>query len=115
MPQISGRTSIPATSTVNVISGLLFERVGGRGAAIRCYMSAVLAASSADLTATLIAGSDVLTQDSQGWRDGVEGIQIPEDQIASGVALPGDQILLNVTNGNAAARTVTWRLDIENA
>ncbi len=115
MPQLGSRTSIPLTSTLNVVSGLLFERVGGRGAAIRCYMTAVTAASSADLTATLIAGSDVLFQDSQGWRDGVEGIDIPGDQIGSGVALAGDQILLNVANANAAARVVTWRIDVENA
>ncbi len=114
MPQVSARTSIAATSTVNVMSGLLFERVGGRGAAIRAYIRVVTATGAADITATLIAGSDVLTQDAAGFAEG-EGVIVPDDQIASGVGLPGDQILLNISNANAAARVVAWRVDIENA
>ncbi len=114
MPQVSRRTSIAANTTVNVMSGELFERVGGRGAAVRAYGRVVTATGAADISATLIAGSDVLTQDAAGFAEG-EGVNVPDDQFASGHALPGDQILLNVTNTNAAARIFAWRVDIENA
>ncbi len=114
MPQISGRTSVAPGATVNVLSGRVFERVGGRGAAIRAYLSGLTAGSAADILATFISGSDIITFESSGIRDGVEGLQIPEDQIASGNGLPGDQLVLNISNANAAARVVTWRVDIEN-
>lgn len=114
MPQISGRTSIAANSTQNVLSGLLFERVGGRGAGIRIYMRVVTAAGAAGISATAIAGSDVLFQDAAGLAEG-EGVDVPGDQIGSGVALPGDQLLLNIQNATGGALVVAWRVDVENA
>jgi hypothetical protein len=113
MPQVSAATSIGIGATVNVLSGQLFERVGGRGAAVKAYATQVSGAVAA-CTATLIAGSDVICQDAAL---GVlaQGLRIPDDQFASGVALPGDQLVLNITNGSAGAIVVHWRVDIENA
>ena len=113
MPQVGDATSIGANATVNVMAGQLFERVGGRGAQLKCYIAA-LTGNVGDLNATFIAGSDVITQ-QQGLRVRAGGAQVPEDSVGAGVGLPGDQILLNIENTTAGAIVASWLIDITNA
>ena len=113
MPQVGDATSIAANSTTNVMSGRLFERVGGRGAQLKAYAVQLTGAVGA-VQATFIAGSDVITQE-QGLVLRAGGRQIPEDSVGAGVGLPGDQILLNLINTTGAAIIVSWLVDITNA
>ncbi len=113
MPQDKGYTSIPANSTVNVLAGRLFERVGGRGAYIRGYACA-LTANAGDLESTFIAGSDVLAL-GQGLRPLATGPIVPEDHCVGGPALPGDPLQWNITNTTVGAIVCGWLLDVENA
>lgn len=113
MPQDKGFTSIPATSTVNVLSGRLFERLGGRGAVIKGYACA-LSGNAGDLTSTFIAGSDVIGLNC-GLRPLATGPIVPEDAVVNGVGMPGDPLQWNVTNSTAGAIVCGWLLDITNA
>ena len=110
MPQDKSFTSIGATTTTNVMSGRLFERVGGRPAQIKVYACA-LTGNAGDLEATLVVGSDVICQNA-GLRPLATGPLVPDDQIASGVALPGDPISLQVTNSTAGAIVCGWTIDV---
>jgi hypothetical protein len=113
MPQDKGYTSIAANTTVNVLSGRLFERVGGRGAYVRGYACGLTGAAGA-LTSTFIAGSDVLALD-QGLRPLATGPIVPEDHVVGGPALPGDPLQWNITNTTGVAIVAGWLLDVENA
>lgn len=114
MPQVRIVTTLAAgASNTNILNGQLFERVGGRGARLRLYQ-AQTSGIPGDVTFTFISGSDVIAQDAaMGVQAG--GVQVPESQVASGVGLPGDQLVISLTNGAAAARDVDTLLDIENA
>ena len=59
MPQDKGYTTIAAGTTVNVLAGRLFERLGGRPAIIRGY-ACTTDGVNGELLSTFIAGSDVV-------------------------------------------------------
>lgn len=115
MPQIMGSTSLATGVTDNnVLSGLLFERVGGRGAQIKLYGAITTSGNYGEATVTLIAGSDVLVQNAV-VPERTTGPQVPEDAVAAGVALPGDQLVLSITNNGAGTNVIGWVVDITNA
>ncbi len=115
MPQIIGSTSIlTGVTNANVLSGLLFERVGGRGAQIKLFAVVTTVGNYGEMTCTLIAGSDVLVQDAV-LNENVLGPQVPRDSVAAGVALPGDQLVLSITNNGAGTNVAGWIVDITNA
>ena len=113
MPQDKGFTSIAANSTVNVLAGRLFERLGGRPARIKGYACA-LTGNAGDLESTFISGSDVLGL-NMGLRPLATGPLVPEDAIVDGAGLPGDPLQWNITNTTAGAIVCGWLLDITNA
>lgn len=119
MPMFKNFQSIAAGATVNnILAGSPFERVGGGGAVVRLYAASPNTAA-ADLAAlhivlTFMLGSDTVI-DTAGVGINANGPQVPEDQMAEGVALPGDQITVRATNNNAAARTLGIIVDIQNA
>lgn len=112
MPQDKGYTNIVANTTVNVMEGRLFQRVGGRPAMLKLYACGLTGAAGA-LTATFIAGSDVINLDV-GLRPLAAGPVVPDDAIGSGPGLPGDPIQINVTNTTGADIVCGWLIDVEN-
>jgi hypothetical protein len=112
MPQDKGFTNIVANTTVNVLNGRLFERLGGRPAMIKAYASALSGASGA-CDSTFIAGSDVLGLEC-GLRILAAGPVVPDDQVVSGSALAGDPLQWNIRNTTGADIIVGWLLDITN-
>jgi len=112
MPQISGRGAIAAGPAINVLAGQLFERIGARPARIKVYAcNDDAAAALGDLTATMYVGSEVLVQNAPLPRSPALGLAVPDHQIANGVALPGDQLILEITSA-AAGDTAQWLVDI---
>lgn len=114
MPQNTKTVSVGIGATVNVLSGTLFERVGGRGARIRVYAAGTSSGYAfGELTGTFIVGSDVMFQDA-GIPANANGVSTQDNQLGSGTALPGDQLTFNVTSSSAGAENITFIIDIEN-
>lgn len=113
MPQDKGFTNIVANTTVNVLAGRLFERLGGRGAVIKGYACGLTGAAGA-LQSTFIAGSDVIGLNC-GLRPLATGPIVPDDAVVNGVGMPGDPLQWNITNTTGADIVCGWLLDITNA
>jgi hypothetical protein len=116
MPQDRDHTAVGAGATIaNVLTGRLFQQVGGTGARLKLYAcDSVTGGTNGDLVVTFIAGSDVICQ-NVGLTVDAAGPRVPDHQIAAGAALPGDNLTISVTNNGAAAAALGWVLDIENA
>lgn len=114
MPQNTGTVAVAAGATSNVLSGTLFERVGGRGARVRVYAAGTSTGYAfGELTGTFIVGSDVMFQDANVPVN-ANGVDIQSNQLGSGTALPGDQLTFNVTSSSAGSEDITFIIDIEN-
>ncbi len=114
MPQSKEFASVAAGVTVaNVLSGSPYERVGGLGATVRLY-AIMTAGTAGELKATLLLGSDQVIENA-GLGVNAAGPQVPQDQIAEGTALPGDQITVRIVNDGAGANIYGVLVDIQNA
>jgi len=122
VPQFKTILSIAAGATVNnLLAGSPFERVGGTGATVRLYagspntVAADMALGDPSLVVVdFLLGSDMVIQ-AAAIGINLNGVTVPDDQIAEGVALPGDQITVAATNNNAGARALAIVVDIQNA
>lgn len=113
MPQMPAPvTALAAGATLNIASGKLFEQVRGGGAEITIY-GVQTDGTFGDLKTTVIFGDSVIVQDAQPAVN-ANGIKIPDDAVASGVALGGDQVTINVTNTSVAAKSGYFVVDITN-
>lgn len=114
MPQVKEYASVAAGATVaNVLSGSPYERVGGLGATVRLY-AIMVAGTAGEMKATLLLGSDQVIADA-GLGVNAAGPVVPNDQIAEGTALPGDQITVRIKNDGGGANIYGVLLDIQNA
>ena len=113
MPQMAIRSTLAVSSTTNVASGKLFEHVRGGGADITIY-GAQTNEAYGDAEVTVFFGDAVIVQDMPLPLK-TTGPVVPDDAIASGTALPGDQITINAKNNDAAATVdVTLIVDVTN-
>lgn len=111
MPQVKGFIAVAAGGSAQPDLGQ-FDRVGGRGAVVELYASA-LAGAAGDLNASLFMGSDTsLLNGGLGVKAG--GPTINEDQVAQGVGFPGDKIQVRFDNPSIAAQTVGFTVVIKN-
>ncbi len=112
MPQVKRSTSIGANSTVEIALGR-FDRIGGRGARLKLFAAALTGASGAT-NCTFGAGSDTMVERAD-LDVAAAGPTVPEHQIGEGVGLPGDPIIVEVTNTTGGAIVVNILLVIQNA
>ena len=114
MPQFREVRTLAAGETIeNIMTGSPFERVGGLGAHVKVY--AVQASNTlGDAQMSVLLGSDLIIQNA-GLGLRTAGVVIPDDQIADGDALPGDQITVRLVNTDGAATTIVQTtVDITN-
>ncbi len=114
MPQFQTVQTIAIGATVaNLLTGSPFERVGGLGAHVKVY-AVQIDQGVGDLELTLLLGSDVIVQDA-GLGLRAAGVIVPDDQIADGDALPGDQITVRIVNTDAVNPVILQaKVDITN-
>lgn len=101
---IAGNDSIPANSTVNVLSGTRFENLYKDG------MIDILATGSAlGLEATFFAGNENIIEKAALGAQNRMPID-PDDLIVDdGEGMAGDKLQFNISNTTGAALTAFWK------
>jgi len=114
MSVVRRRVVVPLTGNIDV-NLAPFDRFAGRGGSVSVAATA-LATQEADITFTLMVGSDIIADAYAVGAEGVAG-QGPnrETPRVGGIGAPADPITLNIQNANAAARTVDVDVEIINA
>lgn len=107
--RVSGVTAAIAAgaSSGNVLQGKISEIMQSRGV-IKIYATA----SQVGGQATFTSGSQVVLEPGSAVSQANRAPVIPDDLLATDVALAGDRLNLNFTNTAATATTFYWAVDI---
>ncbi len=115
MAKIRSRTLVPLTGQVDV-NLAPFDRFGGRGGRVKVQATGVLAEANGDLTMTVLVGSDILSNEAVIGAERIVNFG-PDNETPAimGFGAPADPITVRLFNANAADRTVTTDVEVENA
>ncbi len=115
MPSATGNTVIAAGVGVvveNVLAGTQYERVPGQFMHALKVFAVGSNGAAGDTSMEVTLGQRVLLPNGAlGFR--AAGVEVDSDEVTGGVGSPGDLIKLRITNNNAAARNVAWRISLQ--
>ena len=115
MAIIRTNTVVPLTGQADV-NLAPFDRFGGRGGRLSVKATGVAAEANGELTMTVLVGSDILTNESVIGAEAIANKGPDSETLAvKGFGAPADPITVRLFNANAAARTVTTEVEVENA
>ena len=115
MSTIRSNTVVPLTGQADV-NLAPFDRFGGRGGRVSVKATGVSAEANGDLTMTVLVGSDILTNEAVIGSEAIVNLGPNNETPAiKGFGAPADPITVRLFNANAAARTVTTEVEVENA
>jgi len=114
MGELRFRTVVPATGNT-VLDLSPFDRFGGRGGRVTVRVTAVAAEIVADLTFTVLVGSDVLVNAGVPSSAAVNTGPDNETPAITGFGAPADPITITLFNANAATRVMFTNVSVENA
>lgn len=115
MSMVRSNTVVPLTGQADV-NLAPFDRFGGRGGRLSVKATGVQAEANGELTMTVLVGSDILV--NEAVIAGERALNLGPDAetpTVRGFGAPADPITVRLFNANAAARTVTTEVEVENA
>jgi len=114
MGELRFRTVVPAVGNT-VLDLSPFDRFGGRGGRLKVQVTAVAAEILAELTFTVLVGSDVLVNAGVPSSAAVNTGPDNETPAITGFGAPADPITITLFNANAATRVMFTNVSVENA
>jgi len=114
MGELRFRTVVPAAGNV-VLDLSPFDRFGGRGGRLKVQVTALAAEILAELTFSVLIGSDVLLNAGVPSSAAINTGPDNETPSIQGFGAPADPITITLFNANACTRVMFTNVSVENA